>query len=145
MVIQRIQTLYLLLVAVLMGIFAFLPVIGTNVNGNNLAIGAIATCGVTHPSWLLLTLDALIVVLAVIAIFKYKDLKGQLRLVGIVLLMVVLLLVCIAVLFIGQRGQCIAELQWSIALPCVALVFAILARKGIKHDRKLLSDSERIR
>lgn len=145
MVIQRIQTLYLLLVAVLMGIFTFLPVIGINVDGNNLAIGAFETCCVTHPSWLLLTLDALIVVLSVIAIFKYKDLKGQLRLVSIVVLMVVLLLVCITVLFIGQRSQCTAVFQWSIALPCAALVFAILARKGIKHDRKLLSDSERIR
>ncbi|MBR6285261.1 MAG: DUF4293 domain-containing protein [Muribaculaceae bacterium] len=145
MVIQRIQTLYLLLVAVLMGIFAFLPVIGANVDGNALAIGALGTCGVTQPSWLLFCLDALVVVLALIAIFKFKDLKGQMRLCGVMLLLLVALLACIAVIFVGQRGQCTAVLQWPIALPLVAMVFTMLARKGIKHDRKLLSDSERIR
>ena len=145
MVIQRIQSLYLLLVAVLMCIFAFLPVFGASVDGNNLAVGALPTCGVTQLSWVLLTLDALIAVLALITIFKYRDLKAQKRLSGIVILLIVALLVYVAIIFVGQRGQCIAAMQWSIALPFVAMVFAMLARKGIKHDLKLLSDSERIR
>ncbi len=144
MVIQRIQSLYLLLVVVLMSIFAFLPVFGANVDGNNLAVGALPTCGVTQPSWLLLTLDALVALLALITIFKYKDLKAQQRLCSILILLIVAVIVCIAIMFVSQKDG-IAALQWSIALPFVALVFAMLAKKGVKHDRKLLSDSERIR
>ena len=44
-----------------------------------------------------------------------------------------------------QKGESIAVIQWSIALPFVAIVLTMLALKGIKHDKKLLSDSERIR
>ncbi len=145
MVIQRIQSLYLLLVAVVMGIFAFLPVIGANVDGSQLAVGAVASCGVTQPSWLLLCLDVLIALLSLIAIFKYRSLPFQQRLCGVIVALIVALLVCIGVVFFQQKGQCAAVLRWSVALPCVALVLALLARKGIKHDRKLLSDSERIR
>ena len=145
MVIQRIQTLYLLLVVVLMSIFAFMPVIGANVAGNNLAIGAINTCGVTQPSWLLLCLDALIVVLSVIAIFKFKDLRVQMRLCGLIVLLLVTLLACIGMIFVMQKAECAVCLQWPVAFPFVALVLVLLARKGIKHDRKLLSDSNRLR
>lgn len=145
MVIQRIQSLYLLLVAVLMGIFMFFPVIGGNVEGKDELVGALMTNGVTTQSWWLLALDALVAVLALIAIFKYKDLKGQIRLTGILVLLILTLLVCVGVMVACLNGACLSAVKWPIAFPVVALIFAVLARRGIKHDKKLLTDSERIR
>ena len=145
MVIQRIQSVYLLLVAVLMGIFMFFPVIGGNVEGKDELVGALMTNGVTTQSWWLLALDALVALLALIAIFKYKDLKGQIRLTGILILLILTLLVCVGVMVASLNGACISAVKWPIAFPVVALIFAVLARRGIKHDKKLLTDSERIR
>ena len=145
MVIQRIQSVYLLLVAVLMGIFMFFPVIGANVEGKDELIGAFTANGVTAQSWWLLALDALVVLLALIAIFKYKDLKGQIRLTGILILLILTLLVCVAVMVVSLNGACLSAVKWPIAFPVVSLILAALARRGIKHDKKLLSDSERIR
>ena len=145
MVIQRIQSVYLLLVAVLMGIFMFFPVIGGNVEGKDELVGALMTNGVTTQSLWLLALDALVAVLALIAIFKYKDLKGQIRLTGILILLILTLLVCVGVMVACLNGACISAVKWPIAFPVVALILAVLARRGIKHDKKLLTDSERIR
>ena len=145
MQIQRIQSVYLFLTAVLMAVFTFLPVIGLiNDNGQE-SIGAIAMNSITYGSWLLLCLDVLIIVLAMITLFKYRNLKLQLKLCKILLLLIITLLVCVGIITYMQKGGAIAAVQWGIALPIVSMVCVMLAHKGIKHDRKLLSDSERIR
>ena len=76
MVIQRIQTVYLLLAAIVTAVFAFVPVINVlnpdgvvEISFNSLHFGA----------WTMV-LEILIVILAIIAIFKYRDLKTQIRL-----------------------------------------------------------------
>lgn len=145
MQIQRIQSVYLFLVAVLMVVYMFLPVVGLiNDNGTE-SIGALTTGGITYGSPLLLCLDALIAVLALITLFKYRNLSLQIKLCKITLLMVVTLLVCVGVTAYIQKGISIAVVQWTVALPFVAMVLTMLALKGVKHDKKLLSDSERIR
>ncbi|MBQ7690638.1 MAG: DUF4293 domain-containing protein [Muribaculaceae bacterium] len=142
MVIQRIQSLYLLIAAVLMGVFTFLPVFDTVVDGANLSIGALTTCGIARQSWVLLCLDVVIVALSAITIFKFKNLKFQARLCAVLMALILGLLATIAVMFFGLAA---ADMHWAIALPLLALVLVFLARRGILHDRKLLSDSERIR
>jgi len=144
MVLQRIQTLYLLVAAILMATFTFLPVMEITSN-EVITVGALTSCGVNQPSVLLLCLDALISLLTLVTIFKYKNLKKQISLAGVLLLLLVSLLVCIGVMFVMQKGIAIAVLQWPVALPVVAIVMVMLARAGMKHDKKLLSDSERIR
>lgn len=145
MVLQRIQTLYLLIAAIMMAVFTFLPVIQLTNDSGIFLVGAVTTCGINISSLILLALDLLIVVLAVITIFLYKNLKLQIKLAGILILLVVALLGTVAVMAIMQKGISIAILQWPIAFPFLALVMIMLAQKGMKHDKKLLSDSERIR
>ena len=145
MQIQRIQSVYLFLAAVLMVIFIFLPVIGL-INDNGLsAMGAVAVGAVQHTMPLLLCLDVLVALLLIITIFKYRNLSLQMKLCNVNVLLIVTLLAYIFITTYMQKGQSIATIQWSIALPFVAMVLTMLAHKGIKHDKKLLSDSERIR
>ncbi len=145
MQIQRIQSVYLFLVAVVMVVFIFFPVIGlTNDNGLE-TIGAVATGSITYSSPLMLCLDVLIAVLALVTLFKYRNLTLQIKLCKITLIMIATLLVCVGVTAYMQKGTSIATIQWSIALPFVAMILTMLALKGVKHDKKLLSDSERIR
>lgn len=141
MQIQRIQSVYLFLAAVAMAVFAFLPAISFVNDAGAQSIGALTLCGTTHVMPLLLCLDALIVVLLLITLFKYRNLSFQLKLCKVNLLLIFTLLATIGIMVYMQKGQ----LGWSLVLPFVAIVLVILAHKGIKHDKKLLSDSDRIR
>ena len=147
MQIQRIQSVYLFLAAVAMAVFTFLPVFSWMNEDGLLTVGALTTCGVTHAMPLLLCLDVLIVVMLLITLFKYRNLSFQLKLCKVNLLLIVTLLVTIGIIFYWQMKQAVNGPQWGwgVALPYVAIVLVLLAHKGIKHDKKLLSDSERIR
>lgn len=145
MVLQRIQTVYLLIAVILMAVFTFFPVISVFNENGVFMIGAIPNECINTPSVLLLCMDVLIALFALVTIFKYKDLKKQIAFAGMLLLLVIALLVTIGVMMVMQKGVGIAVLQWPIAFPFVSMVMVMLARRGMKRDKKLLSDSERIR
>ena len=141
MVIQRIQTVYLLLAAIVTAVFAFVPVINVlnpdgvvEISFNSLHFGA----------WTMV-LEMLIVILAIIAIFKYRDLKVQIRLTNVLMLLIVTLIIVIAIMMWVLHDKLIMQFTPYIVMPFVALILVWLAKKGIKHDKKLLADSERIR
>jgi peptidoglycan/LPS O-acetylase OafA/YrhL len=141
MVIQRIQTVYLLLAAIVTAVFAFVPVINVlnpdgvvEISFNSLHFGA----------WTMV-LEMLIVILAIIAIFKYRDLKTQIRLTNVLMLLIVTLIIVIAIMTWVLHDKLIMQFTPYIVMPFVALILVWLAKKGIKHDKKLLADSERIR
>lgn len=141
MVLQRWQTVFLFLAAIAMAIFVFMPVMGQVSDHGNLTICALGCCDNVTPNYLLLTLDCLIVVMLLVTIFKYRDLKLQQRLCKIDILLIIALLVTIACMWFLQR----AVLSPWVILPFVALFFTLWANARIKADRKILSDSERIR
>lgn len=145
MVLQRIQTVYLLIAVILMSVFTFFPVISVSNENGVFMIGAIQNECINTPSVLLLCMDVLIALFALVTIFKYKDLKKQIAFAGMLLLLVIALLVTIGVMMVMQKDVGIAVLQWPIAFPFVSMVMVMLARGGMKRDKKLLSDSERIR
>ncbi len=141
MVRQRIQTVYLLLAAIVTAVFAFVPVINVlnpdgvvEISFNSLHFGA----------WTMV-LEMLIVILAIIAIFKYRDLKTQIRLTNVLMLLIVTLIIVIAIMTWVLHDKLIMQFTPYIVMPFVALILVWLAKKGIKHDKKLLADSERIR
>lgn len=141
MVIQRIQTVYLLLAAIVTAVFAFVPVINVlnpdgvvEISFNSLHFGA----------WTMV-LEILIVILAIIAIFKYRDLKTQIRLTNVLMLLIVTLIIVISIMTWVLHDKLIMQFTPYIVMPFVALILVWLAKKGIKHDKKLLADSERIR
>lgn len=145
MVLQRWQTVFLFLAAVAMAVFTFMPVMEFATEQGNLTLSALG-CGESGVNnYLLLTIDCLVVVMLIIAIFKFRNLKLQQRLCKINILLIVALIIAIGVLWFMQRSQSIAVLSLWVILPFVAIFFTLWANGRIKADRKLLSDSERIR
>lgn len=145
MVLQRIQTVYLLVAVILMAIFTFMPVLSVTNENNVFVVGALTNGIVNSPSIVLLVLDVLIVLFTIVTMFSFKNLKKQISMAGVLLLLVVTLLVTIAVMLVMQKGNGVAVLQWPVVFPIITMVMVMLARGGMKHDKKLLSDSERIR
>ena len=145
MVLQRWQSVFLLLAAIAIAVFTFMPVMGLVTDSGNITLSALGCGEGGVANYLLLTLDCLIFVLSLVTIFKYRDLKQQQRLCKVNILLIIALIACIAVLWLMQRGQAIAVLTPWIILPFVALFFTLWANGRIKADRKILSDSERIR
>ena len=148
MVIQRIQTLFLLLSAILIAVFAFLPALTIQSLETTYQLGAIYSGdGVsTKPDILLLSLSGLIFVLSVIAIFKFKNLKQQMQLCAINIVLTLALLLSVAALaFTLKTPPATVEIGLGNLLPLVSIISFAFAYRGIKHDKKLLSDSNRIR
>ena len=75
MVIQRIQSVYLLIAVILMAIFAFFPALSFQLGDRTFVYGALEAgkVGVTHIDPLMLMLVVLISLLAFIDIFLFKN------------------------------------------------------------------------
>ena len=141
MVIQRKQTLFLLISALLMGVFAFVPLL---INSN----GQVILGGMTHEGMggVVFIINCLVALLSLIAIFKFKSLRFQkvLCVVNIMLIIASLATICL-VAFMQKDCDIVGSLTYYNILPVVAIIFLLLAHKGISHDQKLLRGSSRIR
>ena len=140
MVIQRKQSLYLLVAAILMGIYAFMPSL-MDANGNAFFGGY--KIGVELVPFIL---NCLVALLAFITIFKFKRMKLQktLCVVNIVLIISSLATICAFGLLL-KDCDLLGSLSYYNLLPVVAIIFLLLAHKAISHDQKLLRGSRRIR
>lgn len=141
MVIQRWQTVFLFIATVMMALFTFLPFASVTVDAQVIAL---------HPKDfpVYLVLNLLIAALLLISIFKYRNLKVQKK----VTVLSMLLIVCSGVtggflLFGPNAPKGAVELVWAggILLLLFALLFAVLAYRGINKDQRTLSSYDRIR
>ncbi len=138
MVIQRLQTLFLLIACILMGIFCC----------SHYALISVSDVEVTKcfvkdaPAFLTLNIAA--TALLFIAIFLFKNLKLQMR----VTLMCIVLL-CGSLVTEGVMVYTLmkdAAISWAgIAMPALAIIFAALALQYMKKDEKLLKSYDRLR
>ena len=103
MVLQRWQTVFLFLAAIAMAVFTFMPVMGLVTDQGNFTLCALGCCESSVPNYLLLTLDCLIVVMLLVTIFKYRDLKLQQRLCKIDILLIIALVFLGAIIFAGAK------------------------------------------
>jgi hypothetical protein len=89
---------------------------------------------------------ALGVVLSLAAIFMYKNRKAQARICSFAILMALAWYVyyCIAALSTFQSLGTFHP-KFAACLPLVAIIFLVLARKGIKADEELVKSMDRIR
>lgn len=141
MVIQRKQSLFLLLAAILMGLYAFMPLL-INARGE-VMLGGMTFEGIGGVVFIL---NCLVALLSLITIFKFKSLRFQKKLciINILLIVASIATIC-AVAFMQEDCDLIGSLTYFNVLPIVAIVFLLLAHKGISHDQKLLRGSSRIR
>ena len=149
MVIQRIQTVYLIIAIILMVVFAFFPALSFELGGREFVYGALETgkVGVTHFDPLMLMLIVLISLLALIDIFLYKNLQRQMTVcfVDIIIGLAMLVAICIQAYMVGTRDGVTLTWQWYLVLPVLSIIFLMLAHKSMSKDKKMLRDSDRLR
>ena len=149
MVIQRIQTVYLLIAVILMAVFAFFPALSFELGGREFVYGALEAgkVGVTHIDPLMLTLVLLICFLAFIDIFLYKNLQRQMTVcfVDIIIGIAMLIAICIQAFYVGNRDGWTVTWHWAVLLPVLAIIMLMLAHKSMSNDKKALRDSDRLR
>ena len=154
--IQRIQTVYLFLIVILSGITTFSPLADLINKADNLiylvdfnGISLIKPTGTIVEStiWGLISISALITIIALITIFNYKNRVKQIRLTVINMLFMISFYIF---LLLYLWPACIRlhadwHLRLASVLPLVNLVLSYLAIGGIGKDEKLVKSLDRLR
>lgn len=158
MVIQRWQSLFLLLSAVFMGLFSFLPIgeiqylkdtfiisaMGVNLNAqthNAVAAGF-------DLDFLYIFVTSLVsTIIPLIAVFCYKQMRLQMRLCLIALLLTATTGVSVASEVYGSELSSLGSisLSWVAVLPLLSIVSILIARGCIVSDKRKLDSYDRLR
>lgn len=133
MVIQRWQSLYLLVASVMMGFYCFLPMANT-------AEGVMYAYNIKPY----LVVNVLIALLLFISIFLYRNLSKQKTVVKVNLLLMVISAVSGGLIVYNYGGATI-NLSGAVLLILASIVITILAYTRILSDEKLLKSYDRIR
>lgn len=155
--IQRIQTVYLLLITILAALTVILPVadlINSTTNQNYLfdfrGISLIKPTGeavIQSTTWILTSFALMFGVISIIAIFGYKKRQKQIRLcvmnfvfmVGYYLLLLVFIWMAKSELGVNWH------LRVATILPLIAMILNYLAIGAIGKDEKLVKSLDRLR
>lgn len=144
MQIQRIQTIYIFLSLVAMVIFMIVPY------GQVVAVGpetVTAEMLETMTEWGLIIPVAAIIILLLVDIFFYRNLRlqRQVLVVSLMLTLAVVATVCFALFKQGEAEGIDAHFTWWDLLLAASVIFEILGVKGINNDIKLLNSYNRLR
>ena len=139
MVIQRWQSLFLLIAVILMACLSFSPMASVPAEGNNVSSVFISDFPV------LLIVDILVAVVLFISIFMFRNLKQQMK----ITLLSILLICCIAIggaftIFVNTPNARI-ETIGAVLILVAALIFTICAYRLMKRDYRLLRSADRLR
>lgn len=147
---QRIQTLYLIIIALLMGIFAFSDIFLVVIGGETMVVDAWtkrdATTGMSAAGmWGIGILSILSAVVAVVQIFMFKQRVRQSRL-G-VFNAILLVGLCALIAYAGYTYSIdgVLAFKFALALPPICVILQILAVRAILADETLVRMSERLR
>lgn len=149
MVLQRIQSVYLLIAVILMVVFAFFPALTFHLGDKTVLYGALETgrAGNLHINPLLFTLSILITFLAIMDIFLFKNLQRQMTVcfVDIIIIIAMLIAICVQAFVVGNREGWTVSWEWFVLLPVFAAIFMMMAHKAMSRDKKKLLDADRLR
>ena len=151
--IQRIQSLYLLIVTALMACTLFMPIAHVTTPNGELTLQAFKPFGDTMAfGWLFAALFIIAPRLAVGTIFLFKYRKRQ---VGLCAAEGVLQLGCVAVILVvywviipdilPADAVPLKRLGWAFIMPIVSLIPTFLAGRAIFKDEILVRSLDRIR
>ena len=154
MVLQRWQSVYLFIAAVALLLSTFLPVLELSGEATFVPLSLCAFWGDAagfivangaEASLVYFILTGISGLLALVTIFKYKNLKLQKMLCSVILLLIIVAYIVIALFYKfvidGIFGQ------WTVEslLPAFALICTYLAKTRIVHDDKLIHAADRLR
>lgn len=150
--IQRKQTLYLLLSLIVTVVCLCMPVAMLEPQGMGLStliynLGTVVPDqGINFSNWPLFALLVVTIPLEACAIFLYRKrpLQAKLCAWGIVFCLAWYVYYAFALLN-GFGHEYTFHLQFAACLPLIAIIALVLARRGIIHDEKLVRSADRIR
>lgn len=151
--IQRIQSLYLLIAAALMSLTLFMSIATFVVDGNTYELSAFAlSCGDMSEStlWMgVMLVMATLLPLVVIFLFKRRTLQVRLCAVEIVLLLGSLVMIGLYYWLTSRLFENLVvehrQFGWGAPMPLVSLVLTALASRAIFKDEVLVRSLDRIR
>ncbi len=156
--IQRIQSLYLLIVTALMACTLFLPIVHVSTTHGELALQAFKPFGnefygeASAFGWLFAVMFIISTLLPLVTIFLFKYRKRQVGLCaaqGVLLVgavVVVLLFYWLIIPDILPADAVLSKrLGWAFIMPIVALIPTFLAGRAIFRDEVLVRSLDRIR
>lgn len=140
MVIQRIQSFYLLLVTILMAIYSFSDVVLVKTIAESFE-----KIRLYDLSLVAFILSLLVTLLSFVTILKFKSMKLQIALCSVNIMLVLTQLVVMVVDALGLTTVQFDQFLLSNSLPLLSVVFLVLSISSIKRDMKLLSSYDRLR
>lgn len=151
--IQRIQSVYLLLVVILMGVVMSLPLgiyVGADGSVSTLRALGIDIAGVDHDSscWGLFAIALLSVIIALATIFLYKNRKLQIRLTVFNILVIIgwyATFTAFVMAYNNQLASTTFHCSMGSVFPLIAIFFNLLAIRGIRKDERLVKAADRLR
>ena len=145
--IQRIQSVYLILIAGMMFAMLFFPISGFRVSGELVYIDVFTINSYSFiPTFVLPALIICTVILALIALFIYKKRMNQMKICIGIIVLIILICASILISYIGlKNGDAGAFPKILMAFPVVSLIVTFMAIAGIKKDEEMVRSLDRIR
>ncbi len=151
--IQRIQSVYLLLAAILMAVVVCSPLaILTGASDSTYLFESLGilkdSTALVYPSWGIAVCAVISAFISFVTIFLFKKRKVQIKMCYVSLIFILLFYAAFAFyLYTAQPvlGVVFSKVGYGLALPAVALILMILALSKIKADERLVQSLNRIR
>lgn len=147
--IQRIQTVYLLVSAILLTLMMQLPIVRTldpmgQWVGQRFYDSSLSQVGALSVGCLVWI--GLMGLMQIVTIFLYGHRKAQIRMCNVQLIMSMLLMLTLGIAFAMVSASGIAMTPCvSITFVPISLVLVLLAKRGVVHDERLVRSLDRIR
>ena len=153
--IQRIQTIYLLIAGFLTGSLFFVPFAEMAVKAGSIYrydISGIYLEGIPNPvvtisslSLVILVIAQLFLTLVTIFLFKKRKLQIKLSVVNMVVLLAIFSLILYSAWWGGKSLSAGYSLSYSVLFPLFAIIVVYMAIRAIKKDELLVRSIDRVR
>ncbi|MBP8959017.1 MAG: DUF4293 domain-containing protein [Bacteroidales bacterium] len=153
--IQRIQTIYLIIISILSFVLLTGPVINFSGPDNQVIMvklsGISGLTGIDFKAdfllkiFLVLLIASIVLSLTAIFLFKRRNLQFKLTTIVAFFTLVITVIEVYIILWILKTEGVTLIPGFKMFIPPVLIILACLALKGIKHDEKLIKSYERLR
>lgn len=151
--IQRIQSFYLLVIVVLFGVLLFTPLIDFSQEGRVFILNYQGIVAAEDPSQVILNtilltaLEGVVMLLAFISIFLFKNRLLQIRLtIANIVLMIGFYAMLFVYVYVAKTSVGLDfHLRMPVVFPLVGIILSWLAVRAIGKDERLVRSLNRIR
>jgi len=147
--IQRIQSIWLLLAAIVILILLFIPTVGAISDKGEYILYASGLKQTGAPQQTtnipLLAFTVLVGLISLANIFNFRNRKLQIRIASVNIILILGLSFWMSQLVNNVDGLKELNIEPGIFLPLLGVIFSALAIRGIKKDEKLVRSADRLR